>query len=196
MPKRTRPKKPHQRANPPPASPAALLAGGKEAHGGKPDQFTICTEHCGARCCRYITVGVPAPRSVDDWDELRWWLAHEEVMITHDPDGWMLHVRTRCQNLKADNACAVYPDHMLCCQAYDPNDCEFTGEIPFDVQLLTQTDLADYLERRRLKRGRVVAQAIRRADGRLKQARSGAGGGLVGLVGLAPLPPASHDSPR
>jgi Fe-S-cluster containining protein len=196
MPKRTRPKKAPPRVHPPQASAPAVHAGGGGAGAGKPDQLTICTQHCGARCCRYITVGIPAPKSVDDWDEVRWWLAHEEVMVTHDDDGWMVHFRTRCQNLKADNACAVYPDHMLCCQAYDPTDCEYTGEVPFDVQFLKQTDLADYLERRRLKRGKVVAQAIRRAEVRLKQARSGAGGGLVALVGLTPLPRADDAAPR
>jgi len=140
-------------------------------------------------------VGIPAPKSVDDWDEVRWWLAHEDIMVTHDDDGWMLHVRTRCQNLKADNSCAVYPDHMLCCQAYDPDDCEYTGEVPFDVKLLTQEDLADYLERRRLKRGRVVAQAIRRAAERLAASAVVPAQRLVSLVGLAPLPPADRVGP-
>jgi len=193
MPKRTRPNPARRRALPP--APAAKHAGGGSAAAEKPDQLTVCTVHCGARCCKYITVTIPAPKSVDDWDEVRWWLAHQEVMVTHDDDGWLLHVQTRCQNLKADNACAVYPDHMLCCQAYDPNDCEYTGEVPFDVKLLTQEDLADYLERRRLKRGRVVAQAIRRAARRLAATAAAPPPRLVPLVGLAPLPPAGPAAP-
>jgi uncharacterized protein len=150
----------------------------------KPDQFTVCTKLCGARCCRYITVTVPAPRSEDDWDEVRWWLAHEGVMVTHDEDGWMLHVRTPCTNLRPDNACGVYPDHMLACQEYDPSDCEYTGEVPFDVLLEREADLADYLEKRRLSRGRRVAQAIRRAAERRSVPRPASP--LVTLEGLAP----------
>jgi hypothetical protein len=87
-------------------------------------------------------------------------------MVTQDEDGWMLHVKTPCTNLRPDNACGAYPDHMLACQAYDATDCEYTGEIPFTVLLQCEADLADYLERRRLHRGREVAAAIRRAAAR------------------------------
>jgi Fe-S-cluster containining protein len=166
-----------------PARPAVPPhAGGGAVGEGKPDQLTICTKHCGARCCRYITVTVAAPKSEPDWDEVRWWLAHEGVMVTHDHEGWMLHLQTRCKNLRADNACGVYPDHMLACKEYDPSDCEYTGEVPFDVKLESEEDLAAYLERRRLKRGKAVAVSIRKASQRRKAAlRSG------GLVTLAPL---------
>ena len=49
-------------------------------------QFEICTQDCGGRCCRYITVEVPPPRARRDWDEMRWWLAHEGVMVSKDED--------------------------------------------------------------------------------------------------------------
>ena len=148
--------------------------------GQKPDQLTICTRHCGARCCRYITVSFPAPRGVDDWDEVRWWLAHEGTLVTKDEDGWMLHMMTRCRNLRDDNTCGVYPHHMIACKDYDPKDCEFTGPVPFEVELKTEDDLAAYIERRRLKRAVRVAQDIRRAAG----VRT-SGAALVQIQGLA-----------
>lgn len=176
--------RPRAATKPAPAPPALP---GQGAAGVK-DQFTICTRLCGGRCCRYITVAVPAPRSEDDWDEVRWWLAHQGTLVSQDEDGWMLHVRTPCRNLRPDNACGVYPNHMLACQSYDPTDCEFTGDVPFDLLLQCEDDLASYLERRRLQRGREVAKAIRRsaeARAALSAARPPAGG-LVGLEGLPP----------
>jgi hypothetical protein len=143
-------------------------------------QLITCTRHCGARCCRYITVTVPAPRSAADWDEVRWWLAHEGTLVTRDDEGWMLHVMTRCRNLENDNSCGVYPDHMATCKEYDPKDCEFTGDVPFDVELRSEQDLAAYLEKRGLKRAAGVARDIRRAA-----ARRGKAPGLVQLQGLA-----------
>ena len=157
----------------------------------KPDQFTVCTKLCGGKCCRYVTVGVPAPRSEADWDEVRWWLAHQGVMVTQDPEGWMLHVETRCGHLRPDNACQVYPDRMFACEEHDPTDCEYTGEVPFDVLLKTELDLAKHLERRRLRRGRTVAAAIRRAARSLAEAARDprtpppAPPGLVALQGLS-----------
>ncbi len=170
---------------PPPAPPPGAGRGAPGAH----DQLTVCTRLCGGRCCRYVTVGIPAPRSVDDWDEVRWWLAHQGTMVTRDEDGWMLHVRTPCSNLGPENACRVYPDHMLACQGYDASDCEFTGDVPFDVLLRDEGELAAYLERRRLKRGRGVAQAIRRVEARRRaEALAPAASPPPRLVSLEGLP--------
>lgn len=165
---------------PRPASPAPPSA---------PDQFTVCTRLCGGACCRYVTVAIPPPRSVADWDEVRWWLAHQGTMVTHDHDGWMLHVETRCGHLRPDNACRVYPDRMLACEDHDPTDCEYTGDVPFDVLLRSEIDLARHLERRRLRRGREVARAIRRAATALAEAAAlPAATPLAALVPLQGLP--------
>jgi hypothetical protein len=126
-------------------------------------QQTVCTDECGARCCRYITTSIETPRARNDWDEIRWWLAHPGTMVTKDDDGWMLHVETRCRYLGDDLRCRVYEDRMIACAVYDTEACEFTGEVPYEVRLRSESDLADYLERRKLKRGADVAKRIRRA---------------------------------
>jgi hypothetical protein len=141
-------------------------------------QLEICTRHCGARCCRYITVDFATPVGERDWDQVRWWLAHEGTEVTKDEDGWTLHVLLRCRHLAADNTCAAYEDRMQVCEEYDAVDCEFTADYDYEVRLTSESDLADYLERRKLKRGRRVASAIR------AQARRAAGGKLVQLEGL------------
>jgi Fe-S-cluster containining protein len=125
-------------------------------------QLKICTLDCGARCCRYVTTTVQAPRITVDWDEIRWWLAHEGTMVTKDEDGWMLHVQTRCRHLLPNLRCGIYETRMLACEEYDAGSCEFTGEVDYDVFLRSEADLADYLERRGLKRGAEVAQQIRK----------------------------------
>lgn len=150
--------------------------------GGTKDQFTICTQDCRGRCCRYITVEVPAPLGRADWDEMRWWLAHDGVMVTQDEDGWLLHMPTRCSNLREDNACGIYPHHMGTCKEYDGATCEFTGELEYDLELRTELDLARYIERRKLARARPVLKAIRAAERRRKE---GMQAGLVTLRGLS-----------
>lgn len=129
--------------------------------GGPADQVDICTRQCGARCCRYITVSVPTPRSHADWDEFRWWLGHEGSMLTFGDDGWMLHVQTPCRHLGPGNLCRIYHHRMSACAEYDAASCEFQNPIPFDVELRSESDLADYLQRRRLRRGTDVLRAIR-----------------------------------
>jgi Fe-S-cluster containining protein len=147
------------------------------------DQFTICTQECRGRCCRYITVPVATPTCHDDWDEMRWWLAHEGISVSKDEDGWSLNVPARCGNLREDNACAIYPHHMDTCKEYEADCCEFTGPIDQEFELRTESDLGDYLERRRLKRGARVLAAIRAAEAQRPRNRRR---GLVQMQLLSP----------
>ncbi len=124
-------------------------------------QIEVCTRRCRARCCGYLTVHVDAPRAHADWDEMRWWLAHEGTMVTKDEDGWLLHVKTPCRHLRADNLCGIYQDRMTTCAGYDAATCEFVDAVPFPLELRSEADLADHLERRKLRRGAAVARAIR-----------------------------------
>ena len=144
------------------------------------DQLRICTVACGGRCCRYITASVATPRGRTDWDEIRWWLAHAGVMVTKDEDGWMLHVQTPCSHLRPDKTCGIYDHRMVTCSDYDAENCEFTDDVPYDVQLRSEDDLADYLEEKRLKRGAEVARAIRSSAGLRTR------GGLLTLQPLSP----------
>jgi Fe-S-cluster containining protein len=143
-------------------------------------QFAICTRHCGAKCCRYVTVAIASPRGEADWDEVRWWLAHEGIRVGQDSEGWAIEFLTRCRNLEEDGACGIYESRMTICAEHDATDCEFAEKVEYEVLLESETDLADYLERRRLVRGRRVAESIRRAAAlRRKRAASPAGRGLV-----------------
>ena len=151
-------------------------------NGGTRDQFEICTQDCRGRCCRYITVEVAAPRARADWDQVRWWLAHEGVTVSKDEDGWLVHVPTRCTNLRADSACGIYPHHMGTCKEHDAQSCEFTGPLDYDVELESELDLARYLERRKLKRAAPVAREIRAAE---RRRAAGMAAGLVQLQGLS-----------
>lgn len=148
-------------------------------------QLEICTQDCGATCCRYITVGLPAPRARADWDEMRWWLAHEGVMLSKDEEGWLLHVQTRCKNLRANNRCGVYPHHMETCKTYDAAECEFTGPLDYDLVLRNELDLAGHIEARKLKRAAPIAHDIRMAHKQAKRtADPQTGSALVELQGL------------
>jgi len=138
-------------------------------------QLKICTLDCGARCCRYVTTAIEAPRATVDWDEIRWWLAHEGTMVTKDEDGWMLHVQTRCRHLLPNNLCGIYETRMMACEEYEADSCEFTGDVDYQVHLRTEAELADHLERRGLKRGAEVAMQIRKTAS-LGQNRGGAPG--------------------
>jgi Fe-S-cluster containining protein len=128
------------------------------------DQFTICTQLCKGRCCRYVSIPIDPPRAAFEWDRMRWWLAHEGVTVSKDDEGWTVHVMTRCSHLGADNACGIYAHNMDVCDEYDASICEFTGPLEYDFEFQSEADLAAYIERRGLKRGAEVARSIRAAE--------------------------------
>jgi hypothetical protein len=142
-------------------------------------------KHCGARCCRYLTVAIPTPTAESDWDEIRWWLAHGGVTVSKDDDGWLLTVETSCRHLEPNGACGIYPARMTLCADHDVVDCEFAVRLANEVELRSEVELADHLERRRLKRGRRVAESIRRAEA---LRRSGGRDAAPRLVQVQPLP--------
>ena len=129
------------------------------------EQVKICSRLCAARCCRYVTVGITPPRSEADWDEVRWWLLHPGIAVYKDgEDGeWAVCFETRCSNLSANNLCKAWPNHPDLCREHDATVCEFREPTPYEVYLTCEDDLARYLEKRRLVRGRRVLEAIRRS---------------------------------
>jgi len=84
-----------------------------------------CQLDCRSRCCRYITVVLPAPRRKVDFDELSWFLAHEDTSVYVEARRWHLEVRTRCKYLNHENLCEVYDHRPQVCRDYDVKSCEY-----------------------------------------------------------------------
>lgn len=84
---------------------------------------------CGAKCCRYVVVEIGKPRTRIDREEIRWFLAHENVMvfIDHDDGSWNVQFTTRCRHLDRRNRCRIYGKRYQVCAEHDPADCEGTG---------------------------------------------------------------------
>ena len=44
-----------------------------------------CSE-CDGKCCKYITVQIDEPEEEIDFEELKWFLCHENIMVYLDND--------------------------------------------------------------------------------------------------------------
>jgi Fe-S-cluster containining protein len=79
---------------------------------------------CESLCCRYIAVHVRQPRHRDEYELVRWYLAHEGVCVYIDDEAdWMVQVATPCTNL-VDHRCAIYPRRPKVCREYENHSCE------------------------------------------------------------------------
>ena len=87
-----------------------------------------CIE-CGNACCRYITVKIPAPRTINDYDGLLWQLYHKDVKLFKDYRGWHLLIYNPCAQIKRNGQCAIYEYRPITCREHSVDGCEYKTSI-------------------------------------------------------------------
>jgi Fe-S-cluster containining protein len=113
-----------------------------------------CTE-C-ARCCRYVGVGINAPKTPRLATDVLWYLYHENVSVYRDEQGeWSVLFETRCRNLRADLLCAVYDERPHICRGFDNTECDVNAP---GARALTLREPAEFLRWLEAKRPRLYAK--------------------------------------
>ena len=127
-------------------------------------EVRACAERCGAKCCKYVTVKIDAPRRKCDFDEIRWFLAHDDVSVIIESRLWYLQLDTRCEFLSRSNLCSNYENRFELCREYAMDNCEDSdAEAPI---VFSRTEEFDkFIEKRQRSRKR------RATDKRKKRAR-------------------------
>lgn len=88
-----------------------------------------CSKCKKSICCNSINQKIPTPKSKEDFDHLIWQVAHENINIFKDADGWFLHIQSRCMHLGPNGACGIYDTRPWVCREYDNVFCEFDESI-------------------------------------------------------------------
>lgn len=96
----------------------------------KPGQ-NLC-DACTGKCCRYFSLNITAPTTWDDYDEIRWYLAHEQTIVYVDEGNWYLLVMSPCQYLMDDHRCGIYDDRPKVCREYTTAACEYDSDWSFE----------------------------------------------------------------
>ena len=88
--------------------------------------------HC-SKCCTYFCLEIDAPDCRDDFDNLSWMLAHENVSIHLERDGtWQLMVKNRCKYLMDEGGCKIYDERPKICREHPAGECDFDVEREVD----------------------------------------------------------------
>jgi Fe-S-cluster containining protein len=107
---------------------------------------------CNGLCCRHIALEIDAPTRKADFDNIRWYLMHEEVKVGIDHGGkWLLEVPLVCRFLK-NNGCAIYKKRPDICREYpDSGDfCEFEDKTsPYKVLFTDEKAFERYVARKK-----------------------------------------------
>src|SRR5258706_11514913 len=102
-------------------------------------------DQCSALCCRYfvLEIGTPEPRR--EYDDIRWYLIHENVFVFIEKKKWYLGIYSRCKHLQADNRCGIYETRPKICREYSTDNCDYHGgEYDWDVLFSSAEQLERY----------------------------------------------------
>ncbi|MFO0906961.1 MAG: YkgJ family cysteine cluster protein [Isosphaeraceae bacterium] len=103
-------------------------------------------DHCVGKCCRYFSLPIETPTTWDDFDAVRWYLAHGQTVIYVDKNVWHLLVLTKCQYLQADYKCGIYYNRPKVCRDYSADECEYDEGWIFEKVFETPEQLWEYAE--------------------------------------------------
>ena len=85
--------------------------------------MATCNE-CNGACCKEICVGIDEPKTIDDWEEIRWMVAHENIAVYVDEeDDWLVEIQTNCSKLDSKNQCIIYGKRPLICKDHKLDTC-------------------------------------------------------------------------
>ena len=110
--------------------------------------MTPCRK-CDAKCCRYFALQIDTPRTKEDFEDVRWYLAHKKVTVFIENRKWYLDVGNECRYLTKDHRCSVYDKRPLVCREHDVSECErLPGDFDHDFTFRNMKEFDKYMEKR------------------------------------------------
>ena len=106
----------------------------------------VLCEHCTAKCCRYFALPIDTPRTLKDFEFIRWYLLHDRATVFKEGDTWYLLVHTTCRHLQEDNRCGIYETRPQICRDYTTDNCEFDDSWVYEKYFELPEQVAEYME--------------------------------------------------
>ena len=76
-----------------------------------------CLE-CGAKCCKFISIGLDEFPADLDPDPERYFNLHEGVRVVETRGGREIVIASRCSALREDDTCSIYEDRPDLCRNF------------------------------------------------------------------------------
>ena len=106
----------------------------------------ILCEKCAGLCCRYIALPIETPDTKSDYDDIRWYLAHEGISVFVEDEDWYINIANRCKYLNKDNQCDIYEHRPRICRQYQEKSCDFhSGDYGYELHFTSIEELDEYL---------------------------------------------------
>lgn len=131
---------------------------------------SVLCRRCTGKCCRYLALPIDKPATRRDFDDMRWYLAHEKVLIFVEEGEWYIQFTTRCRHLGANHRCGIYSSRPAICREYSTSGCDYDpGGYEYE-HMFTKAEQLEAFAKEFLRRKRLRA---RRRRERQRQAMVG-----------------------
>ncbi|MFC1504189.1 YkgJ family cysteine cluster protein [Spirochaetota bacterium] len=111
--------------------------------------LSVC-KACKAECCRHVALEIDEPTCKTDYDNIRWYLMHDEIKVFVDSeDEWHIEFPSTCKNLLDDYTCADYEKRPRICRDYPGSGdiCEYESDIsPYKMVFNSASKFEEYLD--------------------------------------------------
>jgi len=126
-------------------------------------------EKCTGLCCRYFALPIDTPEDKGDYEDIRWFLCHEDITVFVEDGDWYINIKNKCSHLsEKDNRCRIYNNRPRICRGYRHGDCDFVeGEYDYELHFINDKQMEEYIK---IKFGNNVAemQKAKKANKRKK----------------------------
>lgn len=122
-------------------------------------------EHCTGVCCKYIALPIETPEDRADFDDVRWYLLHENVSVFVEDGSWYINMATPCRHLQADNRCGIYATRPGICRKYTTDNCDYhSGDYGWEEHFTCPEHLDVYVREHFSKRKKSTKASKKRVS--------------------------------
>jgi Fe-S-cluster containining protein len=103
---------------------------------------------CTGLCCRYFALPIETPEDKEDYDDIRWYLCHENVSVFVEDGDWYINLDNKCRHLyEGDFKCGIYNKRPKICRAYSMKDCDLIeGEYDYELFFTDDQQMEEYIK--------------------------------------------------
>lgn len=104
-------------------------------------------EECKQECCSNVIIEIDEPETIEDWDDIKWQVAHKNVRVIKDnDDDWCIEFLTTCDEMDENGKCKVYEKRPKMCRNHDSETCVVNGEGEYyKIEFNNIKDVEQYL---------------------------------------------------
>jgi Fe-S-cluster containining protein len=105
-------------------------------------------DKCTGLCCRYFALPIETPETRQDYDDIRWYLCHENITVFVEDGDWYINIKNKCRHLSEKNyRCKIYDKRPRICRQYRHADCDFVeGEYDFELHFVNDKQMEEYIK--------------------------------------------------